>query len=255
MNFITNRRQRGFSILDSGAYSSIRECRHNGFDLFAPTPSAAANIDVYTMWTGIVVGIGDPNETNRPRPYNWGAATGSQFNLVIRTGGHYVLYGHLQSVEDFYLGQSVTAGTKIGTLANQADNTHLHVQISIFTSAEAQQQLNSRYGSIKGTASGSPSRVVDFIRFMPASPTNYRGSLISSTTSTAIPCINSTSGAPTAIYNRYDGALLPDTFNPANTIGYNYEVNSNAELKCFNILNSNLPTDSCTPFGPPSPFK
>ncbi len=244
-NFVTNQRQPGFGILDGAAYASIRECRHNGFDFFATNTSVT---EVYAMWDGIIVGIGDSSEqSSRPRPYLWGAASSNEFNVVIRTGGHYILYGHLQSVEDFYLGQRVNAGTKIGAVANQGNNTHLHIQISFFNVNDAQNLLHTRFGAIKAQGIQNPSHVVDFMRFL---PTDYRGTLTSVILSAPVPCSNSDSGSPTATYHRYDNALLPETIS-SSTIIYSYEVNSDVELKCFNVFSGSI-SNSCNPAAPPT---
>ena len=132
---------RGFGIRNANDYSSIPFCRHPGFDF-----PVSANTVVQSIADGVVVGMGDPREPSR-KPFQWGANAGKTaeeivingeykaHNLVVRTGGHYILYGHLNSIDtSLYLGKLVRIGDRLGDVADEGLNSHLHLRDSgIFT--------------------------------------------------------------------------------------------------------------------------
>ncbi len=82
---------------------------HSGLDL-----SMGAGADVYAMCPGTVVGI-DQN-----------IGKGGK-SVVIEYGGYRVVYGHV--IAGVEVGQKVAAGDVIGTIQDQGDNSHLHLEV------------------------------------------------------------------------------------------------------------------------------
>jgi hypothetical protein len=155
--------QKGFGLIDPTNYPSLPGNRHPGFDFFAPSPTS--NVQVLAVTGGIVVGIGrDAAPTIHPA--TWGATQGG-FNLIVRTEGYFLLYGHLASIDpSIYLGARVGHGAVLGTLWDQGSNTHLHLEVRTFrndatamqmaaTLPQNQRPLRCRFGAIIPSAAGN----------------------------------------------------------------------------------------------------
>lgn len=153
---------RGFGIVDGSVYDSISQCRHPGFDFFdlAGQPALAIR-------DGIVVGMGRFEDGVERVPAKWGATVGG-YNLVIRQGGHFMLYGHLSQIDNaLYIGKRVQAGDIVGIIANQGTNSHIHLEVSAFrTQADANLSLYPRFGAIASGGVSNPYRMVDLIHFV-----------------------------------------------------------------------------------------
>jgi len=235
---------RGFGIVDSDDYRTVAKCQHNGFDLV----STQAGVSVYAVADGIVVGMGDPFEPTK-RPFLWGAtqgtwiaSTGLTFNLIIRTGGHFVLYGHLLSIEEaLFVGSRVTAGQIVGRLADQGSNTHLHVQVSAYLSQNPNSNhLRSRIGAIiaDGTASENPRWVADFASYLGNQGTTYSTANASVGNCTFLETPNATYS-----YTNYSGAGLG---SPGNQATFWYQSKDAVARQCFDIATGNtIPYQNC----------
>lgn len=89
-----SRNSRGFGYGDGlqAVYELVADCAHPGQDFFPVQPE---NVKVKAVADGIVVGIGLDSDGQRATA--WGAVVSGGCNLIIRTGGHFVLYGDLES--------------------------------------------------------------------------------------------------------------------------------------------------------------
>ena len=172
--------QVGFGIYNAAAYSQFPSNSHPGFDFF----SANSGVNVFAVAGGIVVGIGIAASS---APGSWGALP---FNVVVRTGGYFLLYGHLESIDlSIYLGARVGPGAVLGKLAYQTvsstdltNNTHLHLEVRTFRPesmnysqlAENTKPLYCEYGKIRPNAQQvttipphpRPGRVIDPMYFV-----------------------------------------------------------------------------------------
>lgn len=159
--------QKGFGFYDT-QYAQTSFSRHPGFDFFGQ-PS----MEVMAVAGGIVVGIGRsdisvPNP-DTVAPSSWGAVSPGPFNLVIRTGGYFLMYGHMESIDpSVYIGARVGPGAILGKLVSQLttsgdNNTHLHLEVRMFTAAQmdgstAPAPVRCRFGRIiKDNSLGSGS--------------------------------------------------------------------------------------------------
>ncbi|GEM_PF-3346305 len=219
---------RGFGFVDSDAYSTIPLCAHPGMDFF-PSSGDAAGTSVLAAVSGTIVGMGkyDPDPVKIIPPATWGAVGGG-YNIIIRTGRHYVLYGHLESIEPYYyLGAYVYAGERIGSLAVQPSNTHLHLEVRDFATADFTPPVpvRPRFGAVNSTITTgrNPSLATDPILFLPSS---QQGSFNS--TDNEPTCTNEI--APEYALDRYNGASIGGA-------SFNYTVRSDLRLKCFNLIN------------------
>jgi hypothetical protein len=155
--------QKGFGLIDPANYPLLPGNRHPGFDFFAPSPTL--NVQVLAVTGGIVVGIGR-NSTPTIHPATWGTTQGN-FNLIVRTEGYFLLYGHLATIDpSIYLGARVGHGAVLGTLWDQGSNTHLHLEVRTFrndgtaaqmaaTLPQNQQPLRCRFGAIIPSAAAN----------------------------------------------------------------------------------------------------
>jgi len=215
---------RGFGITDAQQYSSIGKCQHPGFDF-----PASALIPVYAIADGYVVGIGANGALDRPA--QWGATDGG-FNLVVRTSGHFVLYGHLAAVdESLYYGKQVKAGDILGTLADQQGNTHLHVEVSAFGNNQqvSNDNLRKRFGAIRRGGTQNPTHVIDLMLYVPAA---VRGG--NPIPATAIQ--NCTQPTATYAYTTYNGATLHNGYGDG---VFNYRSKDDVALQCFAMQTGN----------------
>jgi len=116
---IPNPSYRGFGPIAASDYSLINGCRHPGFDF--PTTGGTS---IVSMSDGIVVGMGNTQDfkVTIRRPGAWGSVdysgfSGVEYNLVIRSGAHFILYGHLAQIAlSLSYGSQVQAGDAIGTV-------------------------------------------------------------------------------------------------------------------------------------------
>jgi hypothetical protein len=219
---------RGFGMSSSQDYPSIASCQHPGFDF-----PATANTTVRAMYGGIVVGMGKSGSQDRPAA--WGATIGG-YNLVIRSGGHFVLYGHLSSIHpSLYYGKRVTAGAEIGTLADQGANTHLHIQVSAFnTQQNADNSLRPHYGAIRrSTGIGipdltrNPILAIDVVYFIPP---NLRGNVSNSAMGTNSSCLTGNQDYQYTILNSATFGVSP----------FGYNMRDSVKLQCFNLSNGSI---------------
>ncbi len=179
---------RGFGIPNSLDYSSIPDCAHPGLDFFASTTNdgqtlATQNIFVRAMNAGTIVGIGHISQVSNDAstgqdvhdssPTKWGTIRSAQlgltgnYNIVIRTGGYFVMYGHLASIEDdLYVGKPINAGDFIGILYDQSDNTHLHMEVRTYPTTTG--EVRAHFGAIE-RASDVPTFVSDPMYFFDVS--------------------------------------------------------------------------------------
>jgi murein DD-endopeptidase MepM/ murein hydrolase activator NlpD len=141
-----------FGLKSTTLYPNIVGALHMGVDFFA-----AAGSSVYSIAdNGIVVGIGrgmfnggpnDPtryNENNRLQNISSGTAWGAAYiedteatiygykygyNMIVRYGSLYVLYGHLISLDPaMYVGRRVAAGDRLGAIG-VVNTAHLHFEV------------------------------------------------------------------------------------------------------------------------------
>jgi hypothetical protein len=232
--YVTIGTHRGFGIVNSVDYPSIPGCRHPGFDFQVTT----ANVNVFAAYNGILVGIG--RSSDRPasyRPATWGAVgttDDNQYNVVIRTGGNFVLYGHLGSVEQsLFYGKRVKAGDIIGTLANQQGNTHLHLQIASYVTLDVQRSVRRRFGAIVRVGGSNPTFVIDPVFTWGV---QNRGHNTSSATYSLCPSGNPSPN--TYILENFTQAAL-DNFWGRKV--FSYSVNQTVKLKCFNLTSNAVP--------------
>jgi uncharacterized repeat protein (TIGR01451 family) len=108
---------------------------HTGVDFFIHD-DGSSNDEIFSAAdNGIVVGIGSKRISDSP--WNWGATTimegdGLGYNVIIRHGHLFVLYGHLIELDNqIYVGRHVSRGTRLGTLGRFNDN-HLHIEVRSF---------------------------------------------------------------------------------------------------------------------------
>ncbi len=226
---------RGFGMGDDMNYPKIAQCRHNGFDF----PANAASIPVYAVIDGIVVGMGSEHDSAVARPAAWGATKGG-FNLIVRKGGLFVVYGHLASIEDsLYYGKRITAGTLLGTLAEQTksvpgDDTHSHIQVSAFVSqADSTGSLRQRFGAVRQSGIANPLYVIDPVFYF---PTANRGGNPSPAQGVINNC-PSVSNGTNYPYTNYFGASLSNPFGIRN---FDYFSRDDVALKCFHLTNGNI---------------
>ncbi len=227
----------GFGAIDASNYGSITGCRHPGFDF-----QVAPQSNVFAMTDGIVVGMGTTLDSkNMLRPGTWGSVTDPkdsnalpEFNLVIRDGAHFILYGHLGSIEpSLYYGKSVRIGDVIGVVVILAANTHLHVEVDAFHIGQnIDASVRPRFGAIirSGLNSENPSRITDLMAFV--SPAN-RGSTVFMTSPTP-DCqqVNTSSNT------RYQGAQFANPTASATIVYYSRDREHN---QCFDEKsNTNL---------------
>jgi hypothetical protein len=164
---------------DFGLYPDLNGW-HTGFDFFPIEMTPNDNVNVLASAPGIVVGIGVAQTPNVP-PATWGAVghNGMGYNIVIRTGKHFVLYGHLREIApSLYLGARVGPGALLGKLITQTttdgDNTHLHLEVRGFTTDKMSLgPVSCLFGAIKDVANAQP-RFIDPLRYIYA-----RGSILS----------------------------------------------------------------------------
>lgn len=212
--------QKGFGLFDSQYTGTYSGSRHPGIDFFG-TPTT----DVMAATGGIVVGIGTAGSSH---PGSWGAIPNQ--NLVIRTGGYFLLYGHMQTIDpSIYLGARVGPGAVLGTLYTQGPgiNTHLHLEVRLFkpeqmTAASGYSQpVYCNYGQIVKNAvlasdghHPKPYLATDPMRFI-----NWRGS---------------TTPPPSGSNERvYQGALL---LVDDEVVSFDYRVGDDLDQKSFNIV-------------------
>jgi murein DD-endopeptidase MepM/ murein hydrolase activator NlpD len=224
---------RGFGMSDAKSYSSITNCQHPGFDF----PSTA-NMTIRSIYSGIVVGMGRENEQDRPAA--WGATIGG-YNLVIRSGGHFVLYGHLSRIHgSLYYGKRVTAGEEIGILADQGGDTHLHIQITAFNIQDAaDKSLRSYFGSIRRSnlvngedVTTNPTLVTDFIYYVPQSS---RGDTPTPAVGTNSGCANGNANYPYSITTNTSLWITP----------FGYNTRDSVKLGCFDFSGSVFLASAC----------
>jgi murein DD-endopeptidase MepM/ murein hydrolase activator NlpD len=228
----TSREQLGFARFSSTLYPNTGGY-HTGFDFFPPS---GTDPDVLAATSGIVVGIGvaNSNPLALVPPANWGAAGFNNvgFNLVIRVGRYFILYGHLRSIDDaLYLGARVGPAAVLGKLASQpSNNTHLHLEVRGFTASEiALTPVSCFFGSILNVSGAQPARAIDPMRFI-----QNRGSFSSADTNG----------------DHYTGAQLLSDMDAAitfNYFGYENWNNSDTALKCFNVISPPAFYDVGTP--------
>ncbi len=243
---------RGFGIVSTSDYGKIPGCRHPGQDFF-PSAGDTNGVQVAALADGIVVGIGRDFEAGVSSPGSWGAtkATGApnsgKYNFVIRTGGHFVLYGHLDTIQPwFYLGARIKPGDIIGTLIKQIGNTHLHLEIRTFTDTQLKTTPNppvrgtaNSFGAISRVLTVKPDRAVDPLVFIANKPLTA-----SSSTPTTAPC-GSNSISYTA--DTYSGILVGSQIFSANVDRATY-------LGCIHIVANSTTVDTaitCTTTQPP----
>jgi len=218
---------RGFGISDPADYSSIPSCRHPGLDFF---PVTQAGVSVLSISNGIVVGAGDDRDFGSRQPANWGATQGG-FNIVVRTGGHFILYGHLQEIDaSLYNGASVSVGSRLGILADRGGDTHIHIEIRSFViQSESTAALRTRFGAIKYDSTTQAKYVTDVVYFV--NPAN-RGT---ATSATSVP----------------DGCTTPhpySIYNNANLggVSFGYTSRDDVVLGCFNVTSGlSYPVNNC----------
>jgi predicted outer membrane repeat protein len=241
---------RGFGIFNNTDYGTIPGCRHPGVDFF-PSAGDVAGVRVGALADGIVVGIGRDFETTNFNPAAWGAtkanalaANAGKFNFVIRTGGHFVLYGHLESVEQwFYVGARVRAGDVIGTLIQQTGNTHLHLEVRSFTSTQlslSPRPVLTSFGAINRASTEKPDRAVDPLAFVANKP---------STPSSSVPNAGGTCGSTPISYTA-------DTYTniPLGAAAFSMVVNQSTYQQCISIVTNTtavVPASNCTTATPP----
>lgn len=199
-------------------YSLLAGCHHPGHDL---VPVDKTDVALYALADGMVVGMGQHNVAVAPG--NWGATEGG-YNLVIRTGGRYVLYGHLSEIDSFLqLGTRVCAGDTIGEVAPRSNDTHLHIEVKAFSVADSPStHLLPRFGAIRGT-SPNPSLITDPVVFMSNQGTNV------SSGPRPDPC---TQTNYTAV--RYGNINLGTVLHDANVYD---DTSLSFRLKCYNLYN------------------
>jgi murein DD-endopeptidase MepM/ murein hydrolase activator NlpD len=228
---LDNRVFRGFGNGDGlqGSYPLVADCSHPGLDFF---PDVPGNVQVKAVADGIVVGIGLFGDGHRATL--WGAVVSGGCNLIIRTGGHFVLYGDLQSAEPhLYLGARVFTGEVVATLAEQGmsgDNTHLHLEVDAYSSGQnVSCQLLQRFGAVRhGAGTENPSLVIDPMYFI-----TDKGDFVS--TGSAIDnssCANTLKTNYTV--SRYDDASI-------NGKSFDYNVRTDVYLKGFNKTTGAIP--------------
>lgn len=151
----------GFALEDQPAYGDLRPSGyHPGVDFFAFADRSLNNANypargaaVYSIANkGLVVGIGlgrrIATPSNPPRyktqleghssSASWGAVTVTDpaevltYNVVIRYGSRYVLYGHIRELDPaIYVGKLVTAGTRLGIIGT-FNTPHVHIEVRTF---------------------------------------------------------------------------------------------------------------------------
>lgn len=247
---LANREQIGFAWFNAGQYGSTGGW-HTGFDFFPPPdttpPIQNDNVDVLAVAGGIVVGIGEA-ESSAP-PGNWGAAgAGSDgYNLIVRTGRYFLLYGHLGEVHpSLHLGARVGAATVLGKLIPQLagadDNTHLHLEVRGFTLDQLnglEAPVRCGFGSVHTDSAEKP-RGIDPMRFV-----QQRG------------LYTSTDGSG---FDHYVGARLLSASGTSVTFNYFGYANWDGEdtaTKCFRFTAPigffDLTDEECTFAGPNCP--
>lgn len=258
---------RGFGIVDTAAYSSFAKCYHNGFDFnITSGTQGKTGVAIKSIADGIIVGMGTHFDFIRESrsPAVWGAtdsdlpATDNKtnsggLNLVIRTGGHFVLYGHLASIESsLYYGARVKAGDTIGELAsqNQNTNTHLHVEIIAFRSLDkVNDALYPRFGAVDYLSSTKPSNFIDLMVYVA-----NKGSVTSSVPVSVVGC--NAGSPPNFSYtgNNSSGALIPVIPSTVTPIPINYQSNSSISQQCVDFTSGTpRPIPTCLSI-PPSTF-
>lgn len=186
----------GTHVIDGLGFSTLPNAEdlynglHPGVDFYAPVDSV-----VYSIGNGRIVAIGkDFRLSQRNITYtssgNWGgsdlASTYNSgrggYNVVIRYGQFYVLYGHLKELDlDIYVGKAVSAGTLLGKLATSSDpnaEPHTHVELRLLngtvtesgTSVSGSQLIedrNTNYNSwgILKLGGSQPTNVIDVTQF------------------------------------------------------------------------------------------
>lgn len=199
-------------------YAAIADCSHPGLDFF---PVTSGNVKVKAVADGIVVGIGLSGDGRRATL--WGAVPSGGCNLIIRTGGHFVLYGELESVEPhLYLGARVFTGEIIATLADLGGNTHLHLEVDAYSSGQTTGcQLRQKFGAVIHEAgTENPAFLIDPMYYI-----SNKGSFVSTTGP-----IDNSSCAHTLKTNynlsSYDGASI-------NAKSFDYSVRTDTYLQGF----------------------
>lgn len=222
-DFATANTCKGFAVLSSDPptadYSSTSN-RHTGVDFFA---TVNQNVKVFSVSDGIVVGMGPAGQITSPALWGAAGANGSGYNLVVRTGRFFVLYGHMATITDkLYLGARVAAADLLGTLADQGTNTHLHLEVRAFAENIINSQtVRCRFGAIVANSSAKP-LAIDPIRFVANKGTCSSG-----------PC-NPSLTSDTSM-NLYNNASLPISGSALQT--FNYKMRNSYEGDLFNVLN------------------
>jgi hypothetical protein len=225
--------QKGFGLVDP-LYSNLPGSRHPGFDFFPPPPTA--NIRVAAVAGGMVVGIGRSNAVS-VSPGNWGATQGG-FNLIVRTGGYFLLYGHLASIDpSIYLGARFGPGAILGVLWDQGSNTHLHLEVRAFrndtnasqfsaTLPQVEQPIRCRFGAIvtNATANVIPGHPRPRFAIDPMTFIANRG-------------VRSTTSDP-SVY-KYSGSQL---FFNGLPVSFNYRVQGDLDQRSFDLYVNPLVT-------------
>jgi hypothetical protein len=231
--------QKGFGVIDP-LYNNLPGSRHPGFDFFAPSPTS--NVQILAVTGGIVVGIGRAQFPTL-HPATWGTTEGG-FNLIVRTDGYFLLYGHLASIDpSIYLGARVGPGAVLGTLWDQGSNTHLHLEVRTFrhdnkvvqmaaTLPQNERPLRCRFGAIIPSASANataghpkPRLATDPMKFV---------------------VIRGTPGTTSdPAVRKYTGALLS---LDGEVVTFNYRVQIDLDQKSFDLFVTPL-----APLTPPAP--
>ncbi|MEP7288458.1 MAG: PA14 domain-containing protein [Chloroflexota bacterium] len=241
----TSKPFRGFGMT-ADDYGFVYKCQHPGFDFPAHSPG----IPVYAIVDGIVVGMGANGQGDRPA--KWGATLGG-YNLVIRTSGQFVLYGHLGAIEDsLYYGKRVKAGDIVGSLADQEANTHLHIQINAFVvQGDSSASLRPRFGAVMRAVTGAsnPLYVTDIMASIPSTNRGNNPATAQSATGGTAPCVITTPYP----YTIYSNVTLSNVYGDSI---FNYYSKNNVATKCFNssVTGTGGIYATCTSFKPtPSP--
>lgn len=176
----------------SNNYTYLPTGYHNGVDFFTVSGSS-----MYSVGTnGLVVGIGrgQPGEaaySSTTSTNTWGAAyvnEGDGYNVVVRYGSLYVLYGHLKSIDPkIYVGALISNGTRIGKNGT-VSTAHLHAEVRNYGESTSSLMLTvpsnpndplatynqpNKYGILKLGANQGTKNVYDIGQFFFPSSDTY----------------------------------------------------------------------------------
>jgi len=185
-------------------------------------------------------------------PDSWGANNPGPYSVVVRTGGYFLLYGHLRSIDpSIYLGARVGPGAALGELVYQPDtagmnNTHLHLEVRTFrpeqmnylSLADQYEPISCEYGKVIKDAQQDttipkhpkPGFVTDPMYFVPST---MRGS---STVSGGV--------------RTYTEANLKFNDEP---LLFSYRVLEVLNLKSMDVAPDHFPATSPSPVAPTAP--